>query len=128
MEGWWGINAGNQQNGSGLTARMRARLGASWNPTDALLDWTMSTAADDLTSNPKYQNLTIRQFMPSTGSNRIRPHGDALRDGVSVTVRRQSGNTGVFELEDLSGGSYVASATVAGTASDTLEWLLLRIN
>ena len=127
MEGWWGINAEDQRLGSGLTTRMRAWLGESWNPTDALLDWTMSTAADDLTSNPKYQNLTIRQVMPSTGSNRIRPHG-LLTDGLSVTVRRQSGNTGVFELEDRSGGSYVASATVAGTASDALEWLLLRIN
>jgi hypothetical protein len=127
LEGWWGINEEGQRTGPGLTARMRARLGAGWNPVDALLDWTMSGAADDLTSNPRYQNRTIRATTPGTQFNMFRPHA-VVRNGASFTVRRAPGNTGVFELADGPGGSYAAAATVAGAASEALEWLLLRIN
>jgi hypothetical protein len=126
MEGWYGINEEGIAAGPGLTARMRQRLGAQWEPVDALLDWTMSQAADDLTDNPRFQNLTVRRTMPATSTNMIRPHS-LIRNGLAFSVRRPPGNTGVFEIEDAAGGSYAAEGTVQGTPSDALEWLVLRI-
>lgn len=54
IEGWFGLDGVSQR--LGLAARMRERVGASWEPADALLDWTLSHAADDLTPNPRYQD------------------------------------------------------------------------
>ena len=68
LEGWYGINEENQEHGAGLTKRMQKVLGSQWNPTDALLQWTMSEAADDLPSNKTYQNLTKRAPFSPTGS------------------------------------------------------------
>lgn len=126
LEGWHGINEEGLQRGPGLTARMRARLGPSWSPADALLDWTMSQAADDITANARYQNLTVRSAQPSPSTSSIPPHA-IIMPGASSSVLRGAGNTGVFELRDDAGGSYHAGATVKGTPSQALEWLLLRI-
>jgi len=125
LEGWHGFNEEGQQTGAGLTARMRRFLGSQWTPLDALLDWTMSQAADDLTTNPHYQNLTVRQSAPSTGTSTFRPHA-VLQNGLALTVRRPPGTTGVWELVDGSGGSFAASASVAGVPA-VAGWLLLRI-
>jgi hypothetical protein len=127
MEGWHGINEENQAHGPGLTKRMQRVLGSSWNPTDALLQWTMSEAADDLTSNKTYQNLTKRASNPSTTSNNIRPDA-VIVPGSAVAVSRAPGTTGVFEIDASLGGTYRASSnTVRFLATSPLEWLLLRI-
>jgi hypothetical protein len=128
MEGWYGINEDNQEHGAGLTSRMQRVLGSSWNPTDALLQWTMSEAADDLTSNSTYQNLTKRAYSPSTATNNIRP--DALIvPGSSVSVSRGPGTTGVFEIDGTRGATYRASGNTLRTifATSPIEWLILRI-
>ena len=127
MEGWHGINEEDQAHGLGLTRRMQRVLGNSWNPTDALLQWTMSEAADDLTSNKTYQNLTKRAYSPSTTSNNIRPDA-VIVPGSSVAVSRAPGTTGVFEIDASKGGTYRASSNaVRFLATSPLEWLLLRI-
>jgi hypothetical protein len=127
MEGWYSINEEDQQHGLGLTRRMQRVLGTSWNPTDALLQWTMSEAADDLTSNKTYQNLTKRAFNPSTTSNNIRPDA-VIVPGSAVAVSRAPGTTGVFEIDGSRGGTYRASSTtVRFLVASPLEWLLLRI-
>ena len=127
MEGWYGINEENQQHGLGLTKRMQRVLGSSWNPTDALLQWTMSEAADDLTSNSTYQNHTKRSYSPSTSTNNIRPDA-VITPGSSVAVSRAPGTTGVFEIDATRGGTYRASSSaVRFLATSPLEWLLLRI-
>jgi hypothetical protein len=104
---------------------MRQRLGNGWTPVDALLDWTLSQTADDLTTNPHYQNLTVRQPSPAPMTSTFRPHG-VVRDGLALMVRRPPGTTGVWELVDTSGGSFQVQAAVAGAPSPA-GWLLLRI-
>ena len=127
MEGWYGINEENQEHGLGLTKRMQRVLGGTWNPTDALLQWTMSEAADDLTSNGTYQNLTKRSYSPSTTTNNIRPDA-VIVPGSAVAVSRAPGTTGVFEIDASRGGTYRASSnTVRFLVTSPLEWLLLRI-
>jgi hypothetical protein len=127
LEGWWGINEEGQARGPGLTGRMRQHLGAEWHPVEALLDWTMSQAADDLTSNVRYQNRTIRQATPGLNTAIIRAHG-GVANGANLSVLRPAGNTGVWRIDDSAGGSFSMSATVKGVPSDGLEWLLLRIS
>jgi hypothetical protein len=127
VEGWYGINEENQLHGLGLTKRMQRVLGSQWNPTDALLQWTMSEAADDLTSNSTYQNLTKRSYSPSTATNNIRPDA-VIVPGASVAVSRAPGTTGVFEIDASHGSTYRASSnTVRFLATSPIEWLLLRI-
>ena len=87
----------------------------------------MSQAADDLTDNPRYQNVTVRVTSPSPSTNTIRPHA-TVGDGVSATILRSPGNTGVFLVSESVGGSYVVGGTVNGVQSEALEGLLLRIS
>jgi hypothetical protein len=54
IEGWYGHDGVADR--LGLTARMRSRLGASWVPSTALLNWALSYAGDDLTPNATYQD------------------------------------------------------------------------
>ena len=126
MEGWHGINEENQQHGLGLTRRMQQVLGSSWNPTDALLQWTMSEAADDLTSNQTYQNVTKRAFNPSTATNNIRPDA-VIAPGSSVSVSRGPGTTGVFEIDGGVRATYRATSNLIKNGVTPIEWLLLRI-
>ena len=56
VEGWYGYDGITRR--AGLAARMRALLGSRWDPAEALLDWTLSHAADDLTDNPDFQDRT----------------------------------------------------------------------
>lgn len=126
MEGWYGINEENQQHGLGLTRRMQQVLGRSWNPTDALLQWTMSEAADDLTPNPTYQNVTKRASNPSTSTNNIRPDA-VITPGKSVSVSRAPGTTGVFEIDGAVGATYRATSNIIRNGVTPIEWLLLRI-
>lgn len=113
---------------------MQARLGAAWNPTDALLQWTMSQAADDQTSNPHYQNLTFRRhYIESNGLPLVGFVGpDALIVGGSSTqasALRGPGTTGFFVIDDDQlGGSYVPGASIGGVAApDAVAWLILRV-
>ena len=54
-DGWNGWDSYGVRR-TGLNARMRARLGASWNGEDALLDWALAYAADDLIPDPRFQD------------------------------------------------------------------------
>lgn len=131
LEGWYGINEDGQHDGPGLTARMQAHLGSSWNPVDALLQWTLSQAADGLTTNPVFQNLTYQLPNQSLQNNFILPGGvvgDAPGASAAAAVKRLAGNTGVFDIEDSAGGSYHTAGTVAGVPSSALQWMLLRIS
>jgi len=123
LEGWWGINEEGLLAGPGLAARMRRHLGPRWEPIDGLLDWTLSEAADDLTSNPRFQNLSVRQ--QSGAARPFQP--DGVVRGTTISTIRASGNSGVMEISDAAGGSYTAGANVNGVASSAVEWALLRV-
>jgi hypothetical protein len=122
IEGWWGINEEGLARGPGLAPRMRDVLGAHWHPVEALLDWTMSEAADDLTTNPRFQNLTLRT---NPNSPTFPPH--ATVTGGSLSIMRAPGNTGVWAIEDSAGGTYEATGRVGAAPSEALEWLILRV-
>ena len=126
MEGWYGVNEEGLSRGLGLTARMRARLGASWNPTDAMLLWTMTEAADDMTANALYQNVSNRKSSTTTLSASLPPHA-LVQPTVAAAVKRTAGNSGVFEISDPLGTAFRADAVVGGVGSPVVEWLLLRI-
>ena len=126
MEGWYGINEEGLARGLGLTARMRARLGAAWNPTDAMLQWTMTHAADDMTSNPLYQNQSNRKSSTSTVDASLPPHA-LVQPTVATAVLRAAGNSGVFEISDPPGTAFRADAVLGSMATPTVQWLVLRI-
>lgn len=65
IEGWYGLDGITSR--SGLVARMRASLGNAWEPADALLDWTLSHAGDELTPNPRYQDRASLRVWDLTG-------------------------------------------------------------
>jgi hypothetical protein len=134
FEGWYGIDDNNKPRGLGLVARMRAKLGASWAPADALLQWTMSAAADDMTTNARYQDLALkRSYREQNGipvSNPVVADANLVAGGgITASPLRGPGTTGVFMLsDDKVGGSYAGSATVNGAnASSAVEWLSLRV-
>ncbi|QJR37640.1 Ig-like domain-containing protein [Gemmatimonas groenlandica] len=126
MEGWHGINEEGLARGLGLTARMRARLGAAWNPTDAMLQWTMTEAADDMTSNPLYQNVSNRKSSTTTADASLPPHA-LVQPTVAAAVLRAAGNSGVFEISDPLGTAFRADAVVGTMATTAVQWLVLRI-
>ncbi|HVH13176.1 MAG TPA: hypothetical protein VM759_08995, partial [Longimicrobium sp.] len=66
LEGWFGWDPSGARR-PGLTDRMRARLGAGWEPESALLGWALSQAADDLTSNPALQNPAFARVSTAGG-------------------------------------------------------------
>lgn len=129
IEGWYGIGFGGASYGQGLVPRMRARFGPSWHPADALLEWTMAQAADDLTSNPRFQDLTsrtaAREFNGLYVHNGITPSGGvSAGSGTTTSKTSPSGNSGVFQIDDAAaGGSYVATSTVGGS----VRWMVLRV-
>lgn len=144
MEGWYGqqraYTEGDRMTykSQGLTARMRQRLGATWDPVQALLDWTMSNAIDDLTSDPFYQNRAFLNVSNAhdgirpwhahatfrTGSgviNAALPAGAMLTDR-SVAHTWPAGSTGFFFIQDDGhGGSYAISTSRPG-----VEWMVAR--
>jgi len=129
IEGWYGIGFGGASYGQGLVPRMRTRFGPSWNPVDAMLEWTMAQAADDLTANPRFQDLTSRTGPREVNGryvhNGIVPSGGVVSGSGSTTLKTSpSGNSGVFQMDDTAaGGSYVATASVG----PAVRWMILRV-
>ena len=130
LEGWHGVNEDGVKNGVGLTARMQPILGSGWNPRDALLTWTTSQTADDVTTNPVYQNRTITSG-GNLLTNTIVPHTTiAAGSGGTLAVLRGPGTTGTVILDDSVGGTFSvggAILTPSPIPMNQLEWLILRV-
>ena len=123
VEGWYGHDECGSAR-TGLTARMRARLGAAWDPAGALLDWAMSAAIDDRTANPACQNRSVRHVDDVRAGEDLWRAGGALRGGDAgrLDVVRRYGSPGFVYLDDPDRGSaYRLGATVTG-----VRWLLAR--
>jgi hypothetical protein len=78
-EGWYGHDGITQR--TGLVSRMQQSLGAKWSPTNALLDWALSHAGDDLTERCRTAVLFFKSY-GSPGYAIIRDTGT----GVDITV------------------------------------------
>lgn len=143
LEGWFGWDpAGGRR--PGLAERMRARLGAAWDPESALLGWTLSQAADDLTANPALQNPAFARVSTAAGdaglgwlpsatlrsggqASRADPAAQASLAGNAATVAARYGSPGYVVIEDDGfGGAYTLSAAAGGAPLDA-AWMLVRI-
>jgi hypothetical protein len=123
IEGWFGLDGVSQREG--LTSRMRARLGGTWEPADALLDWTLSHAADDLTPNPRYQDRTSLRVWDLPDGQLYGWWSDAVLTAAAptYTLFKRYGSPGWARIAN---GSEGFTVEVQGYEVPT-RWLLLRI-
>jgi hypothetical protein len=142
LEGWHGWDRSGGRH-TGLAVRMARRLGAGWTPTDGLLGWTLSQAADDLTGNPELQNpafarvstageATALGWLPAAtlrsggSASRSDPAASATVGGNAVSVARRQGSPGFVRIED--GGRGGVYTLAAGNLSpEDVAWALVRV-
>jgi hypothetical protein len=121
-DGWNGWDSYGVRR-AGLSARMRARLGASWNGEDALLDWALAHAADDLTSDPRFQDpLFLRVHEIVSRYSMWRPFavvGNTGTQGGSVRLPHSSPAYILLKID-----SEVRLSGVTDTPG--LRWKILR--
>ncbi len=122
IEGWFGLDGVSQR--LGLAARMREQVSARWEPADALLEWTLSHAADDLTPNPRYQDrASLRVSDLSGGFGGWRPDALLTPDLPTFTLFKRYGSPGWARIERGDAGFTVE---VQGYEVPS-RWLLLRV-
>jgi hypothetical protein len=144
LEGWNGFDAHGGRR-TGLTARMRATAGASWDAADALLRWTVRQAADDLTGSPELQNpaylrvstagrdrglgwLPAAVLRAGATAERADPAAAAVIAGNAVSVPMRYGSPGYVSLEDDGrGGAYTLAASAGGAPLADAAWMIVRI-
>ncbi|HWK88583.1 MAG TPA: hypothetical protein VNP72_01260 [Longimicrobium sp.] len=122
IQGWFG-NDGRGSIRPGLASRMAARLGG-WKPEAAMLEWTLSHAADDLTPSPRYQDPTFLRVgdIPAGYEPAWRPD-HVISGGGTFTVQRRWGGSGYTLLH--AGASGLRFRAVAETPG--VHWMLLRV-
>jgi hypothetical protein len=124
IEGWHGFDRSGARR-LGLTNRMRERLGEGWQPAIAMLDWILSHAADDLTTNPEYQDhASLRIWdIPAATTYAWRPAGILSASTPGVSFERRGGSPEYLYLHD--GGDGLAFTVSSNISS--LQWKLLRL-
>jgi hypothetical protein len=124
VEGWWGIDASNVRR-QGLTERVRSVLGSGWDPSQAVLLWTLAQAADDLTDNPDLDNAVYSHVGDPGEQYAWKAAFDDVRLGraFSHTLTASSGSSFFVRLNDDGGG-----ATFAARSSDAgVRWMIARV-
>jgi hypothetical protein len=124
IEGWY-VNDGAAPR-QGLTARMQAGLDNAWDPANALLDWTLSYAADDITSNTAFQDASFLRIWNLPGEHPIgwRPAAVLTETGVRITTFERFGGSS-HHLHLLDSGTGLGFAI--NSSSPMLHWKLIRI-
>ncbi len=120
-DGWYGWDSYGVRR-TGLTARMRDRLGPSWNGGDALLDWALAHAADDLTSDPRFQDpLFLRVHEIRTPYSAWRPLA-TIAAGTQVGRARRPHSSPAYFLMKIDSDARLSGVT------DTpgVRWKILR--
>lgn len=120
IEGWFGYRERGGAKRPGLTERMSALLGTTWDPADAAPLAAVALAADDLTMNPQLQVPFLHQAW------------DQWKPSITMVLGQGSGMDlsligvvwGHYRVQDPDGlgGSIQLSASVAG-----LEWRVVRV-
>jgi hypothetical protein len=135
VEGWYGYSGDEKR--TGLVARMQQALGTSWNPTEAVLVYTLSQAIDDLTTSSTFQNRSFyKAFHRLDGQNSgPRPHqsapGKYVQDsgtGVSASGTVRTGSSGHYMINDNGfGGAYsLRSVSEKGVGLTGTAWIVVR--
>lgn len=124
VEGWFGIDGAGVRR-PGLAERVRAVLGAAWEPADAVLLWTLTQAADDQTQAAELNNPVYANAADPDGEYAWKPAVDDVQAGRSFAyeVRRNPGSSFFVRLKDDGrGGTFSASSSVDGT-----RWMIARL-
>jgi len=124
VEGWYGIDAAGVRR-QGLSERVRAVLGAGWDPADAVLLWTLTQASDDQTDAAELNNPVYDHATDSGNPNAWKPAIDEVQAGrgFAYQVTRGAGTSFYVRMKDGGqGGTVALSATVAGT-----RWMVARL-
>ncbi|HEU0016382.1 MAG TPA: hypothetical protein VFQ45_22065, partial [Longimicrobium sp.] len=125
IEGWYGKDLLGSTR-PGLAARMAERF-SGWKPEDAMLEWTLAHAADDLTPSARHQDAAFQRIsaIPS-GYDALAWRPDLEIEGGAggtYTVERRWGGTGYSYLRDTGAGiRFRAAADTPG-----VRWMLMRI-
>lgn len=120
-EGWHGWTFAGQPRRAGLVSRMRQRLGGAWDPTEALLTWTLGYALDDRTESSRLQVPGFREASNvDPGEYGWRSHGQlAPGPGAPLEAKREYGAAGYFAVSG--SGALHLTANVEG-----VRWMLAR--
>ncbi len=120
VEGWWGRGG----DLPGLAARMRARLGAGWDPADAVLLWTVAQAADDMSAFPALNNEAYADAGDPRSGYAWLPVTKDLHAGAGFSLTTPQGAGGSFFLrlwDSAVGGTYSLRSTRPGA-----RWMVAR--
>lgn len=122
VEGWYGI--GSESRRTGMAERMRGRL-PGWEPADAVLTWTLSTAADDRLAGSVYRDPAWLR----TGDWEFSGRGWApdrvitAGSGETQSMSRPAGSAGYLLVR-----SPASTLSLLLTSPETLRWKLLRVS
>ncbi|HEX6372650.1 MAG TPA: hypothetical protein VF006_27265 [Longimicrobium sp.] len=122
VEGWYGAD-GEGGASAGLVGRMRARLGAAWDPAAAVLLWTASQAADDQTSSTALANPTY-YGVGGDGRYGWKPAAEVRAgSGQGAAVTQVAGGSFYVRIKGARDGSVLSAV---GSTPDA-RWMIARV-
>lgn len=122
IEGWFGRDGIGLRRG--LSSRMQDVFGSRWNPADAVLDWTLGYAGDDLTPNPRYQDrASLRVWDLSGRSYGWFPDAILAPGSESHFLFKEHGSPGWYRVQGADDG-FTAQVRAFEVP---VRWRVLRI-
>lgn len=123
VEGWHGSD-GEGGACAGLVERMRARLGAAWDPASAVLLWTASQAADDRTPNAALSNPTYYDVATADEKYGWKPAAEVRAGGgQSAAVTQVAGGSFYVRVK----GARAESTLSAVSSTPDARWMIVRV-
>ncbi|HEU4881189.1 MAG TPA: hypothetical protein VFT45_03055 [Longimicrobium sp.] len=123
VEGWHGAD-GDGGAYAGLVERMRARLGAAWDPAAAVLLWTASQAADDRTPNAALANPTYYDVASADDRYGWKPAAEVRAGaGGSAAVSQVAGGSFYVRVK----GARAESTLSAASSTPDARWMIVRV-
>lgn len=123
LEGWFGMDAAGVRR-QGLAARVRAVLGAQWDPSSAVLLWTATQAADDQAQSPELNNPVYARAADPDGDYAWKPAVADVQAGRAFAYQLTGAPGSSFFVrlkDDGRGGTISARSSTAAT-----RWMVAR--